>query len=157
MKPSAIFIALSYWIGCFILLPSFSIFLNNQLNLPVYSFYLSQLVGICLIILGIGVSFYCYGLFAKIGKGTPVPNQPTTHLVTTGFYKYTRNPIYLAQYTIILGEFLWFGSTLLSVYFFLFIFFMTLNIKFFEEKELRHRFGKQYKDYIKKVPRYFLI
>jgi hypothetical protein len=44
------------------------------------------------------------GRFAFQGVGTPAPIFPTQHLVVKGFYRYVRNPMYVAVVSVILGK-----------------------------------------------------
>src|SRR2546430_1600232 len=48
--------------------------------------------------------------FWKYGAGTPHPAVPPKRLVVEGPYAYTRNPLYLARFTILLGSSLLLGS-----------------------------------------------
>ena len=44
---------------------------------------------------GLAVSAWVVVAFATRGKGTPAPNAPTTELVQSGLYRYSRNPMYV--------------------------------------------------------------
>jgi protein-S-isoprenylcysteine O-methyltransferase Ste14 len=87
--------------------------------------------------------------------GTPVPgNKPTTALVRTGPYRFTRNPIYLALSLLHLGVAAWVGSWWLLV---------TLVVSFTlvaavvvprEERYLEKRFGPTYLEYRASVRRW---
>lgn len=86
------------------------------------------------------------------GKGTPAPIAPTKKLVTTGPYRFVRNPIELGTdiYFLVLGT--WFDS--LSTGLFCMVFGMSLGlgyIKLIEEKELKLRFGLEYQQYKEKT------
>ena len=66
--------------------------------------------------IGAGIVLLAVGLFiaavrAFRAAGTPVPgNQPTTTIVPTGPYRFSRNPIYLAFSALQVGIALWVGS-----------------------------------------------
>lgn len=54
--------------------------------------------------------------FLARGGGTPAPIDPPKELVATGFYRYVRNPMYVAVLAVILGHFVWFGYWTLLIY-----------------------------------------
>lgn len=154
MKISSILFGLFVGTVFFILLPYFLIQLNAYFSLPVYSSKLFTILGMTLMIVGENIFIYCSRLFLIFGRGTPAPIEPPKKLVVSGLYKYTRNPIYISYFIIFLGEFLFFGQLLLLIYFFLSIITINLYIKYYEEPILKKRFGKSYKEYFKKIPRW---
>src|ERR1044071_201292 len=52
--------------------------------------------GAGLVVAGAGVMLAAAGLFQRLGTNVP-PSQPTTFIVTTGPYRWTRNPMYLGM------------------------------------------------------------
>lgn len=134
-----------------------SINLNIRLGLPVLSHPLLDLLGIIFIFTGAVTYIYSFYLFKSLGKGTPVPIEPPKKLVIAGLYKYTRNPMYLGIFSIILGGFFIFGYFLLLIYAFLYLFLINLFVIFYEEPKLKELFGKEYSDYIKYVPRWLFF
>ncbi len=85
---------------------------------------------------------------------TPDLSQPTTMLVTTGPYSFTRNPIYLGFFLIYLGftllaATLW--GLLLSPFLLLTI---THAIIHFEEEYLKKKFTDEYTSYSSRVRRW---
>jgi protein-S-isoprenylcysteine O-methyltransferase Ste14 len=129
--------------------------LNKYLNLPRYDHVLLMSIGAILVGSGILMFMYCSGLFNKWGKGTPAPIEPPKKLVAQGIYKYTRNPMYLGYFAIVLGEFLLFGYILLAAYFFFIVIFINVYLRVYEEPGLKERFGYEYKEYKRQVPRWF--
>ena len=90
------------------------------------------------------------------GKGTPAPITPTKKLVITGPYKYCRNPIELGTelYFLFLGT--WFDSLTTGLLCMLMgMLFGYGYIKIIEERELKLRFGRSYKDYFASTPLFF--
>ncbi len=87
------------------------------------------------------------------GNGTPAPITPTHRLVTTGPYKWSRNPIELGTniYFLSLGIFF---DALITGFFCMFFGLVlgTAYIKLIEEKEMVVRFGEAYKKYLQSVP-----
>ena len=97
---------------------------------------------------------YCSSLFIIFGKGTPVPIEPPKKIVQQGLYKYVRNPMYLGYFAMVIGEALLFGAALLFVYVIVFILTTHIYVVYFEENDLKKRFGNSYDEYTKQVPRW---
>ena len=72
-------------------------------------------------LIGAGVVLLAVGLFITAVRtfraaATPVPgNRPTTTIVRTGPYRFSRNPIYLAFSALQVGIALWVGSLWLLI------------------------------------------
>ncbi len=89
-------------------------------------------------------------------RGTPFPMNPPRNLITSGPYGITRNPMLGGGFISFFGIGLLLGSTtlfliatpLLTVCF-------TAFVTRIEEPELRMRFGDEYIEYTKQVPRFF--
>ena len=62
--------------------------------------------------------------------------------------------MYLWFFVILLGEFLVFGQLMFLFGFLLAIVGFHLYVVYFEEPGLKKRFGQEYLDYLKKVPRW---
>lgn len=154
MKLTSILLGLIVGSIFFILLPFIFMNINLWLKLPEHSFLELKVLGLFFILVGIMLFIYCSGLFFLLGKGTPAPIEPPKKLVVSGLYKYTRNPIYIGYFMILLGEFLFFGQFLLLIYFFLAIIGINIYVILHEEPILKKRFGKNYEDYLKKIPRW---
>ena len=88
------------------------------------------------------------------GRGTPAPIDPPKELVSAGFYRYVRNPMYVGIFLILLGHFLWFKFLWLVVY--LVIVFLIIHsfVTLYEEPTLKRLFGASYEDYLERVPRW---
>jgi protein-S-isoprenylcysteine O-methyltransferase Ste14 len=90
----------------------------------------------------------------KQAKTTALPNRVSDHLVTSGPFSLTRNPIYLGNTVLITGI----GLVAGSVWFLLFAVlaaFATQKVTIErEERHLETRFGKKYRDYRHKVRRW---
>lgn len=103
-----------------------------------------------------GIVLYIAGAtgFVEKGKGTPAPIDPPRLLVTSGPYRFTRNPMYLGGTLILLGEAVLFESAILLAYL-LFIFLaFDLFVILYEEPHLRKVFGSAYEEYCRNVPRW---
>lgn len=87
--------------------------------------------------------------------GTPVPgNKPTTAIVQSGPYRFSRNPIYLAFSVLVLGIACWLNSVWLLGTLAAAVSLMSLVVIPREERYLEHRFGAEYLDYKAKVRRW---
>jgi protein-S-isoprenylcysteine O-methyltransferase Ste14 len=105
-------------------------------------------------IIGIAMLVWCFWDFLSKGKGTPAPIDPPRELVMTGLYRYVRNPMYVGVLLVISGHFVWFGFWNLLIYAVLVFLAFHAFVIFYEEPNLRQRFGAAYEDYLKHVPRW---
>ena len=69
-----------------------------------------------LLVAGIAVLVQAFARFVVEGLGTPSPIAPTELLVVGGWYRYVRNPMYVAVVTAIVGQGLWFAQPVLLGY-----------------------------------------
>lgn len=105
-------------------------------------------------LLGGATIFRCFSVFTFKGRGTPNPIDPPKELVTTGFYHYVRNPIYLGVLTILIGHFLWFKAIWMLAYAVVVFLAFHLFVILYEEPTLKQKFGAAYEKYCKSVPRW---
>jgi protein-S-isoprenylcysteine O-methyltransferase Ste14 len=88
--------------------------------------------------------------------GTPVPaRKPTTAIVTTGPYRFSRNPIYLAFSLLQLGIAIWVGSWWLVATLAAAVAIIHYVVVPREERYLEARFGAEFQDYKASVRRWF--
>ena len=152
-------IVLAIWGAAFIWLvffyfPSQFIEMNTDRGWPVWQSAPTQVLGGLMIAGGVGVMLYCTGLFARVGRGTPIPAAPPENLVIRGLYRYSRNPIYVADVTAWLGIFLLEGHAALLLYALIATTVIGLAIVLWEEPGLVRRFGSDYDAYRARVPRW---
>jgi protein-S-isoprenylcysteine O-methyltransferase Ste14 len=115
---------------------------------------LTVLIGVALIAAGLVLWVWTVRLFARIGRGTLAPWDPTRRLVVEGPYRHVRNPMITAVLVVLLGEAALFGSPGLLI---LPGAFLAINWVFFvveEEPGLERRFGDEYREYKRGVPRW---
>ena len=92
------------------------------------------------------------------GNGTPAPITPTDKLVTSGPYKWCRNPIELGTNIYFLSLGIFFDSLVTGIFCMLFGLVLGISyIKFIEEKEMAIRFGSSYVAYLRDTPFMSLI
>jgi protein-S-isoprenylcysteine O-methyltransferase Ste14 len=110
-------------------------------------------VGSLLVIAGTVLVGHAFRGFTK--AGTPVvPFTRSTALVTNGFYRFTRNPMYLGLVLILIGIALLMGtaSPWLPIPFFIWI--LHANFIRGEERFLEELFGQEYRAYKGRVRRW---
>jgi len=109
-----------------------------------------------IVLAAVGSVFYLWaaGLFALVGRGTPSPIDPPRTLVTTGPYRWTRNPLYVSALLVVCGESLLFRSPLLAGYAAVLWAFFAAFVVLVEEPHLRATFGDAYEEYRRTVPRW---
>ncbi len=75
-----------------------------------------RVVGVIVLAAGAAVLVHAFARFVLEGLGTPAPIAPTERLVVGGFYRYVRNPMYLAVVATVVGQALMLGQPILYVY-----------------------------------------
>jgi protein-S-isoprenylcysteine O-methyltransferase Ste14 len=115
---------------------------------------LPVLLGLGLIGAGVALWTWTVRLFARIGKGTLAPWDPTQRLVVAGPYRHVRNPMITAVLSVLLGEAALFGSPVLLAWFGAFFAINWVGFLVYEEPGLERRFGEEYSEYKRHVPRW---
>jgi protein-S-isoprenylcysteine O-methyltransferase Ste14 len=88
------------------------------------------------------------------GRGAFVEFDPPSQLVTTGPYRWVRNPISVCCLVMVLGQAIMLSSTGILFMFFLGFAIAHAQAMLLEEPLLKKRFGKQYLDYMARVSRF---
>ena len=136
------------------LIPVWVAALTTELGWPRWNTRVGQAMGATLFFMSLALVIYCSRLFAVIGRGTPMPLAPPSELVVSGLYRFTLNPIYVAQVAIMLSYFLYFGELGLLLYTGIWLLLVQGFIVCVEEPDLRKRFGTPYIEYTRDVPRW---
>ena len=114
-------------------------------------------VGCLLIAAGLALMIWTNVLFDRVGEGTlglgKVMGEPV-HLVVRGPYRHVRNPMITGVLCILLGEAAITVSGSLLLWFAIFLTFQATAIRFWEEPHLTDRYGSEYVDYRRNVPRW---
>jgi len=116
--------------------------------------FLFLVAGYCFTAIGIFLLAITNLLFFQYGNGTLAPFDPPSKFVVKGIYLYWRNPMITGVFFILFGEFLIFNSWYICYFFLFFVAAQNIFIIFFEEPELKERFGKDYITYEEHVPRW---
>lgn len=117
-------------------------------------YFMTFVVGVIIIIFGLYIMIQTISTFIRIGRGTLAPWSPTRKLITGGMYGYVRNPMILGVLTVLLGESIAILSS--NIFIWAMTYFVIMNAVFFiyEEPDLERKFGEEYRDYKKNVPRW---
>jgi protein-S-isoprenylcysteine O-methyltransferase Ste14 len=111
--------------------------------------------GWLLIAAGIALYLACaFWGFAMRGKGTPLPLDPPKKLVVEGPYRIVRNPMYWSVASVMLGEAAVFHSPALANLVLVFLVGVVLFVLSIEEPALKQKFGAEYEEYCRRVPRW---
>ena len=106
------------------------------------------------LLFGFSLLLLCVREFYVSGKGTLAPWSPPIHLVTSGPYRYSRNPMYVAMTSLIIGWAWAFGSAAIAWYALFMILAFHLRILLGEEPRLAREFGAAWSRYRSSVPRW---
>ena len=114
----------------------------------------AHIVGVVVFLAGFALFGWCVLLFARVGRGTLAPWDPTRRLVVVGPYRYVRNPMIIGVLIMLAAEAIFLGSRVAAVW--ALMFFVINNIYFvlLEEPGLERRFGGAYREYKAAVGRW---
>jgi protein-S-isoprenylcysteine O-methyltransferase Ste14 len=122
----------------------------------------ARLVGVVELAVGLALWLWSPLLLVRRGRGVPIEDKDgpvfgggTKHLVCTGPYRHTRNPMYTGYLTSIAGIGILIDSPLLVLVVVPAWFLWTYNfVVRYEERALRARFGAEYDRYCQHVRRF---
>jgi protein-S-isoprenylcysteine O-methyltransferase Ste14 len=123
-------------------------------GLPAAVAWLPLAAGAGLIALGLTLMYRTVLLFARVGRGTLAPWDPTERLVLQGPYRHVRNPMISGVMAILLGEAILLGSPAVAIWLGVFVVANAIWMPLVEEPGLRRRFGADYERYAAAVPRW---
>ena len=111
------------------------------------------LIGLSLIGLGFLLAFNSISRFVKAKTGV-VPFSKSTTLITEGFYKYTRNPMYVGMNSFLLGLLIILNNPINFIFLIIFFFIVRNLFVIKEEVQMEETFGEDYLTYKGKVRRW---
>ena len=127
--------------------------LNWFWPLPIFRASVVRWLGIAVMALGLAVVLRVFRTMRAAGTNVD-PRRPTTAIVTTGLFRFSRNPIYVGLTLTYLGLTLafntWWGLVLLVPV----LMTMHRGVVLREERYLEQTFGEQYRQYYCRVRRY---
>lgn len=148
LLPFVIVIVVPYW-----LLTAFAIS-DHRWPAGSVSGWVAGATGILLILIGFLFFTWCVTLFARIGRGTLAPWDPTRNLVANGPYRFVRNPMISGVLLMLVGQALFWGSWFVGLGACLFFWINHIYFILSEEPGLEKRFGEPYRIYKAHVPRW---
>jgi protein-S-isoprenylcysteine O-methyltransferase Ste14 len=129
------------------------VLIQRAAPLPFVGSTLALPAGVSLI--AVAITLLAYSVATFRAAGTPVPaRQPTTEIVGTGPYRFSRNPIYLAFSLFQLGIAIWINSLWLLITLVGAVGLIHYVVIPREEQYLERRFGARYLSYKSSVRRW---
>ena len=140
---------LGYWLSALVLM----IVIHKWAPLGRYIQSPYHLVGVAVSAFGLAMTLVSAGAFRKAETGL-LPFEPATTLITRGFYRYTRNPMYLGLVLALLGTSAILQTTGTLIPIVLFIWVIHGNFILGEERFMEAAFGEDYIAYKQNVRRW---
>jgi protein-S-isoprenylcysteine O-methyltransferase Ste14 len=122
------------------------------LGLPAH--YRSYVLGAALAVAGFGLALWGRLTFARAGAEIRPASPVNSALVTTGPFRFTRNPMYLGLLILMIALSLLIGTLAVlvaDVVFLLWVNFVSIP---FEEEKMGRQFGEDYRAYKRRVRRW---
>jgi len=121
--------------------------------LPIFRASVVRWLGIAVVALGLALVLQVFRTMRAAGTNVD-PRRPTTAIVTTGLFRFSRNPIYVGLTLMYLGLTLafntWWGLVLLGPL----LLTMHRGVILREERYLEQTFSEPYRQYCSMVRRY---
>jgi len=111
-------------------------------------------VGILVIVSGFLIIFVGVRELRRCGTSEST-SEPTTKIVSTGLYRYSRNPLYISLSLLMIGIGLSFNNLWILIMLIPVLIIMHIGVIFREEAYLECKFGQEYLDYKASVRRWF--
>jgi protein-S-isoprenylcysteine O-methyltransferase Ste14 len=141
-----------FWSISLVLLPWI---IANSFNLSATDKIILEIVAFALFIISSILGLSSAFAIVKHGDGTPLPTDQTNQLVTSGIYKYVRNPMAIAGMGQGIAVSIFFESIHILIYTILGGFLWHIVVRPIEERNMLNRFGKAYEDYTNTVGLWF--
>ena len=110
-------------------------------------------LGALVFVLALALSVWAIATMTGAGSNVPT-NLPTTTIVESGPYRFTRNPIYLGMFLGLIGLAIAFDNLWLLVTLVPFALVIRYGVVAREEAYLERKFGDVYRDYRSRVRRW---
>jgi protein-S-isoprenylcysteine O-methyltransferase Ste14 len=141
----------------FLLLPGVVAFLAPVLLAPAIEPRTFDLTGLVPFIAGIVIVLWCVRDFYVAGKGTLAPWDPPRNLVRTGLYRYSRNPMYVGVFLILIGWTAGLRTRSVLIYTMVVALLFHLRVVLFEEPWLARTFPHEWPEFKSRVPRWLSV
>ena len=106
-----------------------------------------EFIGVTCMTTGGAIVLWCLTQFLLVGRGTPAPFDAPTTLVTTGPYRYVRNPMYLGASLVLLGFGFYNLSATIACFTIAFLLLAHVFVLLYEEPTLERQFGSRFQAY----------
>jgi protein-S-isoprenylcysteine O-methyltransferase Ste14 len=126
-------------------------------NIQFLSIPLPWTLPLSTILIGIGVGITLAGVYSfRAAKTTVNPTSPDTSssVVSTGIYRYSRNPMYVGFLFILGGWAFYLAHVLAFLFLPVFVLYMNRFQIYPEEKAMCSKFGDEYRTYMDSVRRW---
>jgi protein-S-isoprenylcysteine O-methyltransferase Ste14 len=111
------------------------------------------LLGAVVFVLALALAIWAMDSMTRAGTNVPT-NRPTTAIVESGPYRFTRNPIYMGMFGGLIGLGIAFDSPWLLVMLVPFALLIRYGVVAREEAYLERKFGEAYRSYRRRVRRW---
>ena len=111
------------------------------------------LIGAMVFVIALGLVIWSIITITRAGSNVPT-NRPTTTIVESGPYRFTRNPIYLGMFLGLTGLAIAFDTLWLLIVLVPFALVIRYGVVAREEAYLERQFGNVYRDYRSRVRRW---
>lgn len=157
----------TFGLAIFLILIPYSLYKLSWLDIKFFDFVLfkSDLLRIIIFlpvfVVGIVFAIWSNIFLLKVGEGGPAEgfgvaiSPKTKNLVTSGPYRYSRNPMVFGAFTLYFSIAIFLNSMICILTLLFFIFVVRFYLKYSEEKRLVNDFGQEYIEYRKRVPMIF--
>jgi protein-S-isoprenylcysteine O-methyltransferase Ste14 len=142
LPPKLVLILLAAMVGLYFLLPG-----------PVILAFPYSLAGAAIATLGALITLSGARLFGRVGTNIRTFNEPGV-LVTSGLFRWSRNPIYLGFVLFLLGTAILLGTATPFLAPLLFAIVADRWYVAFEERAMRKKFGADYEAYMRRTRRW---
>lgn len=113
-------------------------------------------IAVAVLCLGTVLLLWCVREFYVAGRGTLAPWAPPKHLVSSGPYRLSRNPMYIGVVTILVGWWVLWDSRTLLLYALVVAVAVHVRVLLAEEPWAARDFGAEWEAYRARVPRWFI-
>jgi protein-S-isoprenylcysteine O-methyltransferase Ste14 len=117
----------------------------------------SPLIGAVVLATGAMLALASIAAFVVRGRGTPAPFDPPRVFVATGPYRFIRNPMYVGGWLALVGLGIVEHSAAMVAFSIAWLGLAHAFVVGYEERTLAERFGGDYLDYCRRVPRWLPV
>ena len=130
-----------------------AVILQQIVPLPIITQLPARTLGLLLIALNFGFGLTALRSMLQV-KTSPNPNRPSSVLVLSGVYRFTRNPMYVGLTLIFAGVLTFLQVTWGLLFIPLVVWLITIWVIIPEEEYLANKFGEEYLQYKSNVRRW---